>query len=256
MTLLDSMMNDASQAENRRGKVVYLRIDEIKPNKLNLFPMSDIDRLAENIAENGLIEPLNVMLKDGEYVLTSGHRRLEAIKQVTGLWNKPLIYAGKELDGEVPVIIVVDIENQLQERERLLQSNAKRSMGTEDTEKIIAEAYKCCLEEESNKGGTINKKEWIAMQTGFSERTVQTYLNKINGKQTQGEDIPMYEEEAKPKPEKSEGEKLLKRLTKECNYYDSEVNTSVIRDEVDSALQQEINDQIDQFIRVLEACKL
>ncbi len=81
----DSFKRRNMQAVNmKKGSVVMqIAIDNIEESPLNEgMPCENIDELAKSIKENGLIEPVNVYdLKNGKYLLYSGHRRLLACKK-------------------------------------------------------------------------------------------------------------------------------------------------------------------------------
>ncbi len=71
--------------ESNTSRALDIRLDLIDKNPLNaeIFTMNDIDILAANIAEIGLLTPINVYLKDdGRYEIASGHRRYEALKRL------------------------------------------------------------------------------------------------------------------------------------------------------------------------------
>lgn len=71
--------------ESNTSRALDIKLDLIDKNPMNaeIFTMNDIDILAENIKEIGLLTPINVYLKDdGRYEIASGHRRYEALKKL------------------------------------------------------------------------------------------------------------------------------------------------------------------------------
>jgi ParB family chromosome partitioning protein len=60
-------------------KELYLDIDHIIPSENNFYPLSEIEELAENIEQVGLLQPLLIGRVDGVDRLLSGHRRRAAL---------------------------------------------------------------------------------------------------------------------------------------------------------------------------------
>lgn len=89
-------------------------INSIIPNKhqpRNIFKDENLEELAQSIRENGVIQPLIVVkseLKDGEFELIAGERRLRASKLV-GLREVPVVV--KDLTEEENLLELAIIEN-------------------------------------------------------------------------------------------------------------------------------------------------
>lgn len=70
----------------RKEQVVLLPINAIAPNPAQprtVFEQAELDRLAESIEQNGILQPITVRaLPDGGYELISGERRLRACQQL------------------------------------------------------------------------------------------------------------------------------------------------------------------------------
>lgn len=76
------LMNNATRAavegvENYEE--ITLDLDEIKVTKHNRYSMDDLEELATSILMDGLQEPLIIGRVNGEYLLSGGHRRREAL---------------------------------------------------------------------------------------------------------------------------------------------------------------------------------
>ena len=76
------LMNNATRAavegvENYEE--ITLDLDEIKVAKHNRYSMDDLEELATSILMDGLQEPLIIGRVNGEYLLSGGHRRREAL---------------------------------------------------------------------------------------------------------------------------------------------------------------------------------
>ena len=90
---LNDLLNSASTAAAapRPGMhVVMLPRDQLVANPENkIYIIGNVDQLAEDIASNGIRQPLEVIpTQDGKYMLISGHRRLAACAQLDALGNQ------------------------------------------------------------------------------------------------------------------------------------------------------------------------
>lgn len=165
------MLNDASK--DMRFKKIF--IEDIDSCEYNMYPMQEIEQLAQNIKECGLLHPITLYRKkDGRYMILSGERRYRAMK-----WNYE---NGDERWEEVPAIIKATELNEREIRRLLRRGNANReSLPKELKIEIVKESLADYLKSKSDgtiKPGTL-KRDWISMDTGFSSRSVQDYLNLI-----------------------------------------------------------------------------
>ena len=90
-------------------KIQMIAIDKLQPFQNHLFKMRDgteKEQLIESIKSQGTIEPLIVRsFSDGKYEVISGHRRLQACKEV-GIDKLPVIV--RDLTDEQAVAMMVD----------------------------------------------------------------------------------------------------------------------------------------------------
>lgn len=66
------------------NKLINLPIDKIYPNPYQprkYFNEEEINKLSENIKENGLLQPITVRKQGPRYILVAGERRLRAVKK-------------------------------------------------------------------------------------------------------------------------------------------------------------------------------
>lgn len=76
------IMNGATRAAVEgvdNYEAITLNLDEIKVTKHNRYSMDDLEELATSILMDGLQEPLIIGRVNGEYLLSGGHRRREAL---------------------------------------------------------------------------------------------------------------------------------------------------------------------------------
>ena len=75
------------------GKIAYIQVDDIRPNRdqpRRYFDKDKLLELAESIKENGIIQPLSVRKTQDGYELVAGERRLRAAKEA-GLKEVPCL---------------------------------------------------------------------------------------------------------------------------------------------------------------------
>ena len=159
--------------ETKGKKKISVHVNEIRTNKLNQYPMDDIEELALQFLEmEEQIQPGEAYedeLQDGKrFTLTSGERRYRAIK---------LLYSRGEHDGMMDLIIVNKPQDIWEERRRIRAANVYRTHSQETRWMEIKECeeeYQHLIEIEQKPKGL--KRDWIAAQLGISGRTVDRYL--------------------------------------------------------------------------------
>lgn len=170
--VVNEMLNEASKDMRYKRIFIY----DIEPSEYNQYPMQEIEQLAENIAETGLLHPIMLYKKDdGKYMILSGERRYRAM-----LFNYE---NGDERWEEVPAIITIQKFDERLLKRYIRRGNANRESLSVDIKLALVkeslEDYQISKENNEIKTGTL-KRDWIAMDTGFSPRSVQNYLNLLN----------------------------------------------------------------------------
>ncbi|MBQ9986626.1 MAG: ParB/RepB/Spo0J family partition protein [Oscillospiraceae bacterium] len=77
----------------RKGKIIYLPLGKITPNReqpRRVFDREKLCELAASIRENGLLQPITVKRHESGYLLIAGERRLRAA-HIAGLTKIPCI---------------------------------------------------------------------------------------------------------------------------------------------------------------------
>ena len=250
LTSKNGLLNSASLEAAKLGKIIYVSIEELCANEKNVYEMDDIDLLVENIQEMGLIEPLHAFKSgDGQYVLTSGHRRLQAIKKLIES-GETVKYNGKALDDhEIPVILNYP-EDELQERVMLLSSNAYRTMDKKERRQVILEAHRCytihCANGDKPEG---REREWITAITGISDGTVKDVLAEINKKDVDGDLSISAEDIVEKEPEEDEFQKCIKKIQSLDKFLQKKSPDFREKDEL---TKQQLRISIDGLIDTLE----
>lgn len=171
--------------ETKGKKKITVHVNEIRTNKLNQYPMDDIEELALQFLEmKEQIQPGEAYqddLHDGKrFTLTSGERRYRAIK---------LLYSRGEHDGMMDLIIVNKPQDIWEERRRIRAANVYRTHSQETRLMEIKECeeeYRHLIEIEQKPKGL--KRDWIAAQLGISGRTVDRYLKDPKSSQPEAEE--------------------------------------------------------------------
>lgn len=171
MSLMSIMGKQSLGKETDAVELKEINGAEIETNNLNIYPMSEIDALAEDIKRYGLQKPLEVYLNEasGNYILLGGERRYRAIMELQnkGEWDRP-----------IKCLVYPQPSTTVNERLSLIRSNAQRDMSLNDLMIVVSELEKLYVE--LKPGG--RKVEWIAPYIGKSPRTVQSLLDKLHGK--------------------------------------------------------------------------
>lgn len=188
MALTDIEAGLSSQPVNQKlekTNILKIDIDDIHPNELNIMSTEDIDELAESIKKDGLINPLKVYKNnDGSYELLGGHRRWLAIKKI--------VDEDDDFDPEVNCIVLSRPDDKLREQMQIIQDNAQRDMTSEDKKNLFQKLNDIfdTAEAEGNYAvtGGQTKSDWISVNLGVSQRTVQRWLKEIQNKKESPEE--------------------------------------------------------------------
>jgi ParB family chromosome partitioning protein len=106
-------VNSQDKAKNNNG-VVEIEVEKIKLNPMQpreKFTDTKLDELADSIKEYGIIQPLVVSYKNGEYELIAGERRLRASKQI-GLKKVPIVIRNVDDLKKLEVALVENIQRE------------------------------------------------------------------------------------------------------------------------------------------------
>lgn len=159
--------------KSNEDKVVVLKLDQIDPNPKNaeIFTLDGIESLANNIAENGLIEyPIVKVKADNRYELIAGERRCAALRSLG------------QTEVKCIVRVVPGTEEALQQ---LIDSNIyARNLTPLELARVIREymtLYKSkrFFEKSKEYRGTTTR-ERVAEALGISVGKVTRYLALLN----------------------------------------------------------------------------
>lgn len=201
-----SKMVDKQVKMNRKPLGLKLfDIEDIIENNLNFYSQDGIEELAENIKTYGLMKPLEVYQKDDKYILIGGHRRLKALQYLFNLG---------EIDADIPCLLYHH-PNDVEERMKLILSNAQRDLSDDDKVAITKELLNILKEEPAIKPTGVTTRSWIAPFLGCKSRTAQKYINIAMNK---GDTSP------EKKVSVSTPHENIKKLNKMIKKYNKDIN--------------------------------
>lgn len=150
-------------------------------NPLNPYPMTNIEELADNIYENGTLEPATGYLTEkGTLRLLGGHRRREAS-----------IYNLKRDGNDTFEAFVIDKpSSELIELKVIGVLNSHRELDNKDkieiVKKYISLYKKLSPAEKLINGQKTIMRDWIGVQIGLKGRQVQNYIQKLEQPEKDG----------------------------------------------------------------------
>ncbi|HDM77348.1 MAG TPA: ParB/RepB/Spo0J family partition protein [Deltaproteobacteria bacterium] len=155
---LDALLSDLDFPDVDQGQIFYCDIDLIHPNPYQ--PRFEIDEqeleiLKESIARRGVLQPIIVTPKNGEYQILAGERRWRAAKKA-GFQKVPVI--ARDADAKEQLFVA------------LIENLQRKDLNCVEE----AEAYRCLKEDF---GLT---QEEIAKQVGKKRATVANLLRLLS----------------------------------------------------------------------------
>ena len=202
-----------SHMGKNKQQIEMIHINDIRPNKLNFFHINeeDVKSLADELEKNG-VNNGRVYYQEGEdgkhYTLIGGETRYHALN---------LLFQEGKHDGMFPMYVIEQTpEDEISELELIMSDNHQRNFSEED-KRIIIQNYEkiykyhklkdkeldkaiknaenpmqvTVLEEQRRIPKGMEKRDWIAQKTGFTNRNgtpltgrqIQTYLTgEFSGK--------------------------------------------------------------------------
>ena len=154
----DSEIRKAAEEAEKRGVLeVDISLIDVNPDQpRKIFNEEEIQGLAESIRENGLINPITLREKDGQYQIISGERRFRAFKFL----NK----------DKVPALVLENIDDS-----KMLELTLVENIQRADLNPIeIARSYKKLIYD-------LNiKQEELANRVGKSRSTISNSMRILD----------------------------------------------------------------------------
>ena len=173
-----SRENTDLQNNKSNPNFVYISYDLLIPNKNNVYPITNLNGLANLINAFGLMQPLVVKpIENGSYKIIGGHRRYYAIKML-------IEERGLEKFKEIECILC-DIQNESEADETLrlhAMNIGNRELSEYDKMTVIVDLNENI--QKKRKEGTLEfqgaTRDLIADFMGLSDTQIQTYITIAN----------------------------------------------------------------------------
>lgn len=166
-----------------RSKIITLPLEKIQDNPLNsIYSETDSEEeligLADSIETIGLQQPISVSKANENYIIISGHRRINAIRRLLDD-GKNVFYNGIRISRNgIPVIVLYEYTSELEQFKALIASNNYRRITKEANEKKIEKAIEIMQGRFSEFVDEPGKtRDIIGKLAGVSGRTVQRYAD-------------------------------------------------------------------------------
>lgn len=162
-------------------KVNLMDLDKVHPNGLNPFEMSNIEELADNIKQFGLMQNVDAFTSDpdsDEVLLLSGHRRLQALQLLVERGDQ-YTYNGMDITGKIPVAKQKYIVDGSMRMLAMIAANNHRDMTNDEKNRIIEKTEETLQSLEKRKKWkqeSGRRAHTIASLTGIAEHYVKTYF--------------------------------------------------------------------------------
>lgn len=227
--------------------IVSVKIDEISLKIENPYPLKEITELEESIKQYGLEQNLVVKQKGSQFVLVSGHRRLQAIKNIlkedTSNQYTYLRYVNVKVTNEDEDDIVSNLrkhESNTNVRSLLQLSEEEKLKVVDDYMKWInlAREKKVEVNGKPIKGKT---RDLIAKRFGISQGTAQNIIKDIRSKEKGTILSPSKKEITLD----SQMNKLIKRIEKDYYFVADNI------EKIDENKQQELKTWLKQFAELI-----
>lgn len=167
---INNLLNDESK-KYQGATIITLAVDEIEANPENTAPIVNIELLADQITQDGLIRPIQVYkIGNHQYRLLDGERRWTAHKHL-GLEEIRAIIVPKPASIEDEIIFIDGANDQRPDTKeyRLLRVDS------------LSKAYDGKKARNEIPTGML-KRDWISMRMNnrLTGRAIQNYLSELN----------------------------------------------------------------------------
>lgn len=219
----------------KRGGILYLRTDEIAPNPTQprkSFDDEALQELSDSIRQYGVLNPLTVRLRCGEYELVAGERRLRAAK-LAGLREVPCILVDASMEDASLIALVENLQRRdldcVEEATALRQLIGMFGLSQEEAARRIGKSQSAVANKlrllrlpadvlEALRSGGLSERHGRALlrlTTADRQREAMQYIldNDLNVAATDAYIERLLTEPEEPGPEEAEEDKPAPRRT-------------------------------------------
>lgn len=143
---LDAILVDNSEPASGDSGITMVRIGEVEPNSnqpRKTFDASELETLAESIAQYGMIQPITVRMADGMYQIITGERRWRAAR-MAGISEIPVMIISADDKKAAELALVENIQrsdlNPIEEAEGFASLIEEYGLTQEETAKRIGKS--------------------------------------------------------------------------------------------------------------------
>ena len=129
-----------------RGNIIFLPTEEIHPSPIQPrkhFNQVGLEELAASIREHGVLQPLTVRMRSGNYELIAGERRLRASRMI-GLEEVPCIMLNVNMEQSSIIALVENLQRKdldvIEEAEGIAQLIRLYGMSQEEAAKRLGKS--------------------------------------------------------------------------------------------------------------------
>ncbi|HCV54744.1 MAG TPA: hypothetical protein DF911_01810 [Erysipelotrichaceae bacterium] len=207
------------------NRIFLVELTDIQRNPENPYDCNEIEELAENIEDQGLISPLTAYEDPNDgIVLLSGHRRKMALELLNSQ-GRTYRFQGKDITGKAPVIYTKKPLTSPMEMLNIISANAQRDMTNDEKNNVIlkcqAAIHTLILQGKITKEKGQRERQLIASYTGISEHYIKDFFTEKNRneKATFVDDDPQKEAKDKRSQEITEEQKIFRKHKKTAETY-------------------------------------
>ena len=176
-----SLLNDASRAMAVRSEqIIWIPANQVHPHPAeeDIYDVSDLDTLVEDIAQRGIQTPLKVIARDdGEYIVIGGHRRRAA--NALAMERYPEY---REKGQMLPCIIKPNHQpgHEYEEIEDMILDNLQRDKSDYDRVRETVMYHSCLMRRKKTENHDLKVRETITQRLGRSDSEISRHLSIMN----------------------------------------------------------------------------
>lgn len=163
MSVLEDLGLLPNEKKGQDSKVKYINVGQLVPNPDNFYHIGDLGHLKDSILKDGVLQNLVVEPRnDGTYMIISGHRRCQAVKE--------LLNEGADVDVDLPCRIETNHDKAV---EQLFESNETSRVLT-PWENILKVQYVDKIATDKRERGVIQetKRQYMQRMLGMSSGAI------------------------------------------------------------------------------------
>lgn len=175
---INNEIKEESKISTNTQQIDINKIKSFEENPFKLSGKEDLEELAESIKDEGLLNPIILWEKDDNYIILSGHNRVEALKMLGYESLQSDMYVLKE-NITIDDAMLILIDTNLVQRKNLLPSERAKAYKIWQQalkEKQAKRSENFVFENSSNTGKIAEQKDLYHDVTNENRMTIFRYL--------------------------------------------------------------------------------